>query len=47
MAVNKFRYAPNKETKQRKSDCLVNPRDPFMGEDILAVTTKTSKQFMS
>ena len=34
MAINKFRYAPNKEMKQRKSDysVLVNPRDPYLGE---------------
>lgn len=49
MAINKFRYAPNKEMKQRKSDysVLVNPRDPCIGEDILAVTAKTNKKFMS
>lgn len=35
--------------KQRKSDysVFVNPRDPYIGEDILAVTTKTNKEFMS
>lgn len=35
--------------KQRKSDysVFVNPRDPYIGGDILAVTTKTNKEFMS
>lgn len=35
--------------KQRKSDysVFVNPRDPYIGEDILAVTTKTNKEYMS
>ena len=49
MAINKFRYAANKEMKQRKSDysVLVNPRDPYIGEDILAVTAKTNKKFLS
>lgn len=35
--------------EQRKSDysVLVNPRNPDIGKDILAVTAKISKEFMS